>query len=209
MTGSLLTRCGGHAFRIACEKSFLRPLGADDLTETYLGWLNDPEVNRFSNRRDRAFSFDDMRAYVEAANASPDRLLLGIFLHPAGNHVGNIGLYLFDRDNGLAEVSNLLGDRASWGRGVIVDAGKHLIHFGFQCFGVRKFVMGNLAPNRASTFKSTSLGAQLEGRRKRHQRLGDDYVDVLEFGLFADAFYERFPELTGKPPVPTDATIAG
>ena len=209
MTASLLSRCGGPALRIACEKSLLRPLGADDLTDGYLGWLNDPEVSRFSNRRGRKFTFDDMRAYVDAANAAPDRLLLGIFLRPTGRHVGNIGLNLFDRANGLAEISNLLGERESWGRGIIVDAGKHLIHFGFQRLGVRKFVMGNLAPHRASTFKSTSLGAQLEGRRKRHQRLDDDYVDVLEFGLFADAFYERFPELKDQAPAPADATIAG
>lgn len=209
MTASLLSRYGGPAFRIACEKSVLRPLGADDLSDDYLGWLNDPEVSRFSNRRGRKFTFDDMRAYVDAANAAPDRLLLGIFLRPSGRHVGNIGLYFFDRPNGLAEVSNLLGERESWGRGVIVDADKHLIHFGFQRLGVRKFVMGNLAPHRASTFKSTSLGAQLEGTRKRQQRLGDDYVDVLEFGLFADAFYDRFPELKDKAPVSEDAIVAG
>ncbi|MFQ5955288.1 MAG: GNAT family N-acetyltransferase [Kiloniellales bacterium] len=200
MTDSLLKQCGGPALRVGCEKSVLRPLGPDDLGERYLGWLNDPEVSRFSNRRGQTFTFDDMRAYVEAANASPDRLLLGIFLKPDGEHVGNIGLYLFDRANGLAEVSNLLGERSSWGKGIIVDAGKHLIHFGFQRLGVRKFVMGNPAPQRASTFKSTSLGAQLEGRRRRHRRLGNDYVDVLEFGLFADAFYERFPELRDKAP---------
>jgi len=209
MTVSLLSKCGGPALRIACEKSVLRPLAAEDLTDAYLGWLNDPEINRFSVRRDRRFTLDDMRAYVDAANAAPDRLLLGIFVHPSGRHVGNIGLYYFDPANGLAEVSNLLGERESWGRGIIVDAGRHLIHFGFQRLRVRKFVMGNLAPHRASTFKSTSLGAQLEGRRIRHQRLGDDYVDVLEFGLFADAFYERFPELKQKPPLPTDATVAG
>lgn len=207
MTDSLLTQFGGPALCIACEKSVLRPLGTDDLGERYLGWLNDPEVNRFSSRRGQTFSFDDMRAYVAAANASPDRLLLGIFLKPAGEHVGNIALLLLDRANGLAEVSNLLGERASWGQGIIVDAGKHLIHFGFQRLGVRKFVMGNLAPHRASTFKSTSLGAKLEGRRRRHHRLGDDYVDVLEFGLFADAFYERFPELKGKTPHHHEAAV--
>ena len=196
MKGSLLSRCGGPAFSIAADKSDLRPLKAADLTETYLGWLNDPEVNRFSNRRDHHFTHDDMRAYVEAANASPNRLLLGIFLRETGAHVGNIGLYLFDRENGLAEISNLLGERSSWGRGVIVDAAKHLIHLGFCHLGVRKFVMGNFAPHRASTFKSTSLGAKLEGRRRHHARCGDDYVDVLEFGLFADEFYECFPELT-------------
>jgi RimJ/RimL family protein N-acetyltransferase len=199
MGDSLLSRCGGPEFSITAGKSELRPLKAADLTSTYLGWLNDPETNRFSNRHGRHFTHDDMRAYVEAANASPDRLLLGIFLHETGAHIGNSCLYLFDQANGLAEISNLLGERSSWGRGIIVDTAKHMIHLGFQQLGVRKFVMGNMAPHRASTFKSTSLGAKLEGRRRRHARCGEEYVDVLEFGLFADEFYERFPELmTGK-----------
>lgn len=195
MTDSLLSRCGGSALRIECEKSVLRPLGADDLTERYLGWLNDPEVNRFSNRYGRTFTFDDMRAYVDAANAAPDRLLVGIFLRSPSEHIGNIGLYFFDQANGVADVSNFLGTRSRWGSGIIVDADKHLIHFGFQRLGIRKFVMANVAPNRAATFKSATLGAKIEGRRKSHQRLGENYADVLEFGLFAEPFYERFPEL--------------
>jgi RimJ/RimL family protein N-acetyltransferase len=29
----------------------LRPFQAADINDTYLGWLNDPEVTRFSNQR--------------------------------------------------------------------------------------------------------------------------------------------------------------
>ena len=103
-----------------------------------------------------------------------------------------------DRANSLAEVSNLLGERANWGQGIIVDADKHLIHFGFQRLGIRKFVMANVAPSRGATFKSATLGAKMEGRHIDHQRFGDSYADVLEFGLFAEPFYERFPELLDK-----------
>lgn len=192
---SLLEACGGTDFRIEAGKSLLRPLGEADLSERYVGWLNDPETNRFSQRRGRTFTLTNVAAYVDAANASPDRLLLGVFVRGENAHIGNVQLNYFDRENRLAEVSNLLGERARWGGGFIVDADKHLIHYGFQKLGVRKFVMGNLAPHRASTFKSTSLGAQLEGRMRGHERLGEDYVDVLRFGLFADEFYTRFPEL--------------
>lgn len=194
---SLLEACGGPGFCIHAEKSRLRPLGEADLTARYLGWLNDPVTNRFSSRRGRSFSAEEMRDYVYAANASSDTLLLGIFVRGDEEHIGNVELHYFDRANGIADVSNLLGEQSRWGGGFIVDADKHLIHFGFRKLGIRKFVMGNLAPQRASTFKSTSLGARLEGRLRGHERLGEDYVDVLRFGLFADEFYARFPEIEG------------
>ena len=195
---SLVSHLGGPDFRIDTEKSVLRPLGETDLTDRYLGWLNDPEVNRFSSRRNRRFEQKDMVEYVESANASDDKLLLGIFPHDGREHVGNVLFDFNDRANGIATVANLLGEPSRWGGGYVVDADKHLIHLGFSQLGVRKFVLGNLAPNRASTFKSTSLGAQLEGRLRRHEAFGDDYVDVLKFGLFPDEFYDRFPELKAK-----------
>ena len=195
---SLLAACGGKSFVIEAEKLLLRPLGKENLTERYHAWLNDLEVNRFSSRRGRRFSCDDVSAYVDAANSSPDRLLLGIFLREGSTHVGNVQLNYFDRENGVADISNLLGERSEWGRGLIVDADKQLINFGFQTLGVRKFVMGNIAPNRASTFKSRSLGAQLEGRLRRHEAFDGGYVDVLRFGLFPEEFYSRFPELGGQ-----------
>ena len=194
MTG-LLGELGGPAFHIEAKKSVLRPLGDADLTDRYLGWLNDPETNRFSSRRGHSYTREDMIAYVKDANASPNMLLLGIFSRDGDEHVGNILFDYYDRSNGIATVANLLGDTSRWGGGFVVDADKHVIHFGFQTLGVRKFVLGNLAPNRASTFKSTTLGAQLEGRLRRHEALGDDYVDVLKFGLFPEEFYARFPEL--------------
>ena len=72
MTG-LLAACGGTGFFLEAEKSLLRPLGKEHLTERYHAWLNDLEVNRFSSRRGRKFSFDDVSAYVDSANSSPDR----------------------------------------------------------------------------------------------------------------------------------------
>lgn len=192
---SLLETCGASSFRIETEKSVLRPLGENDLTDRYLGWLNDPEINRFSSRRQRQFTRDDLVAYVEEANRSPNKLLLGIFAREGDEHIGNVLFDYFDRPNGIATVANLLGEPARWGGGFVVDADKHVIHFGFDQLGVRKVVLGNIAPNRASTFKSTSLGAKLEGRLRRHEAFEGSFVDVLNFGLFAEEFYDQFPEL--------------
>lgn len=197
VTLSMIQSCGGPGLRIDAEKSVLRPLAENDVSERYLEWLNNPDVNRFSSRRDRVFTLQDIADNLGQANASQDQLLLGLFERGSNLHIGNVQLRWIDQESGVAEISNLLGEQSRWGSGVIVDADRHLIHFAFQILAVRKIAMGNISPHRASTFKSTSLGAQLEGTLRRHERFGEEFVDVLNFGLFATEFYGRFPDLEG------------
>lgn len=195
---ALLEIAGGPALRIVGQKVYLRPLALDDVSEKYHRWLNDDEINRYSERRSRSFSLDDMRSWLDDANGSPHLLQLGIFMQEDDNHVGNISLRVTNVGARVAEVATLIGEKDYWGRGVIVDAGKVLIHFAFSTLGLRKITLGNYAINRASTFKSKQLGAVLEGRFRQAALIDGAYVDVLEFGLFPDAFYEKFPELAAN-----------
>lgn len=190
----LVSLAGGPSLRIDGDKVFLRPLGQGDLSDRYLGWLNDPEINRYSERRNRNFTFADMQDWLDRANASADLLQLGIFMNDDDNHVGNISLRLTNIGARVAEVATLIGEKEYWGRGVVVDAGKALIHFAFAKLALNKITLGNYATNRASTFKSRQLGAVLEGRFRRAALIEGQYVDVLEFGLFPEEFYAKFPE---------------
>jgi len=195
---TLLDASGGAGLRIRGDKICLRPLSRSDIGKHYVDWLNDPEINEFSSRRGTRFEEADLIAYLDAANASSDRLLLGIFTNQEDLHVGNVLVHVLDPQAGVADISNLIGDRAYWGRGIISDADSQAIHFGFQALRLEKFVMGNIAPHRASTFKSTSLGAKLEAKLRGQAVFNGDRVDVLRFGLFPDEFYEAHPELRDR-----------
>ena len=184
--------------RVRGKKVWLRPLSRADISPRYLNWLNDPEINEFTSRRDRTFVKEDLVTYLDKANASADRLLLGIFTNDDNNHVGNVLLHIIDAEAGIADLSNLIGEREYWGRGIIADADSQAIHFGFQALGLAKFVMGNIAPHRASTFKSTSLGAQIEAKLRSQTIFQGKRVDVLRFGVFPDEFYATQPELRGR-----------
>jgi [ribosomal protein S5]-alanine N-acetyltransferase len=194
-TTPLLEIAGGPELRIHGEKVYLRPLGHDDANDRYHAWLNDDEINRYSERRGRSYSHKDIRAYLDDANVSTVLLQQGVFMREDDNHVGNISLRVTNVGARVAEVATLIGEKDYWGRGVIVDAGKALIHFAFQNLKLHKITLGNYAINRASTFKSRQLGATPEGRFRDAALIDGKYVDVLEFGLFAEEFYEKFPDL--------------
>ena len=192
---SLLEWCGGWNLIIECEKSRLKPLHRDQLSANYLGWLNDPLVNTYSQRLGKLSAQEDVWNHVDNANRSENTLLLGIFDKAKDVHIGNIQLKYYDRVNGLADLSTLIGEREYWGKGYAKDIWKHIIHFGFQVVKVRKFTMGNAAGNKAASGKTLSVGAKLEATKKQHALIGEDYHDILEYGLFPQDFYETFPNL--------------
>ena len=93
---TLLEASGGSTLRIRGDKIWLRPLSRADIGAHYLGWLNDPDINEFSSRRDKTFEKADLLAYLEVANASADRLLLGIFTNEDDRHIGNVLVHVLD-----------------------------------------------------------------------------------------------------------------
>ena len=196
---SLLQTCGGLDLQIDCEMCTLRPLTRARASNRYCDWLNDDEVNKFSQRLGQLHTAEEVWAYIESANASADTLLLGIFDLTTGAHIGNIQLKFYDHANGLADLSTLIGERDFWGRGYAKDVWKHIVHFGFSVVGVRKFTMGNSAGNKAASGKTLYVGANLESTKRQHVLVGGEYQDVLEYGLFAADFYAKFPELKAAP----------
>ncbi|MFQ5903274.1 MAG: GNAT family N-acetyltransferase [Candidatus Binatia bacterium] len=177
------------------DRIFLRKLTLADCTEKYLSWLNDPEVNRFTQRAGRNFTREDMTQYVKEKNASPSDLLLGIFWKENGDHVGNILLSEIDFEHRYAEHSRLLGDTAYWGKRVGVEASRVLIHYAFSELGMHKILAGHLGSNHRAMASNRHLGFRLEGILRDQVWLDGRFVDVWRFGLLRDEFYASFPEL--------------
>ena len=42
------------------DKVYLRPLGNADISEQYLRWLNDEQINRYSERRGKNYTLKDL-----------------------------------------------------------------------------------------------------------------------------------------------------
>ena len=62
----------GQDLLLTGKRVHLRPFRADDITDQYLGWLNDPLVTRFSNQRfrrhDRKSSLAYLATFADTAN---------------------------------------------------------------------------------------------------------------------------------------------
>lgn len=165
------------------EKVQLFLLEVSDVTETYVGWLNDPRVNLYLESRFQHHTLESTRTFVASCRADENVLFLGLRYPPfEGRHVGNIKLDI-NRRHGLGEVGILIGERAVHGRGVATDAIKLMSNIARTQLGLRKLSAGCYATNKGSERAFVKAGFVVEGVRPKHVLVGDRSEDVVQLGV--------------------------
>lgn len=92
----------------------LRPLTAADATEHYASWVNDPEVNHFTQVRYSRQTPETLARFI-ASHDNINRLLWGIFpAQSPARHVGNHTLEIAWRHR-TAMLGIMVGDKEFWG----------------------------------------------------------------------------------------------
>lgn len=168
----------------------LIPFTADMITDRYLDWLADDEVNKFSRRFGQARP-TSAEAHAWLRGLSAEECVLAI-LDPELGHVGNIKFGPIDRQNARADLSILVGEHGSWNRGIGTEAtylaSRHL----FKVVGLNRVDAGS--GNPAFIRMVEKLGWRREGLLRQHVRIGDRFVDWILVAQLAAEFHRR-PEL--------------
>jgi ribosomal-protein-alanine N-acetyltransferase len=93
----------------------LRQLEIYDITEKYINWLNDPEINEFMDVRINPPNAEEQKNYVRECINSEDKILFGIF----ENYIEMIGtLKVTFIDPSSIEVGIMIGEKSKQGIGV-------------------------------------------------------------------------------------------
>jgi len=146
------------------ERFQLRTLRAEDVTQRYVGWLNDPEVNMFLEVKVPQ-TLDTVRTYVAGHNLK-DGFLFGIF-DDGGRHIGNISLTVEERHD-LGHVGITIGERDYWGKAVVQETRKAVIDYAFGELELFKLSGGCKSSNRPAIYNYQRQGWTLDGIRKAH-----------------------------------------
>lgn len=166
----------------------LREFTRDHLADpAYHAWLRDPAVMGTINRVEYMLplEFGEIDAYVRRVLATPNDYFFAIHLKRGGRFVGTLRLFAVDWRVRQAEIGILIGDRAMWGRGLATDAVRAVAQYAFDVLGLERLHAGTPEPNRGMTGAFLKAGFRIEGRLRRHVRLGDRTVDRLLFGMMA------------------------
>lgn len=197
---------------LAGRRVRLRPFTAGDLTDAYVGWLNDPEVVRYSNQRFVRHTRESCERYF-AGFAGSANLFVSLRMAPsmgptrteghagivevAGGAAGPdevaVGTMTAYRSlpHGTADVGILLGDRAVWGRGIGLEAWQLLTDWLLTTPGLRKVTAGTLACNRAMLSVAERSGMAREGVRRAQELVDGEPTDIVHFARFAPVAAQR------------------
>ena len=89
----------------------------DDLTDEYVAWLNDPEINAFLEVRHEHQTRETVAAYIAGLRSRHGCELFAVKDTASGRHVGNVAITRFDPESGIATYGIMIGDEEHLKRG--------------------------------------------------------------------------------------------
>lgn len=166
------------------------PFTEEFLSERYVGWLNDPEVVRFSRQRNRTHTLASCRDYLKTFDGTPNHFWAIVSRDPGQGHIGNINAYV-DTTHQVADLGILIGERSAWGRGYGTEAWIAVCDYLFRSTRIRKITAGALTVNSAMAALARKAGMIEDGRRIRQYLFEGAETDVVHWALFRKDWLER------------------
>ena len=167
---------------LTTERLLLRPFEVGDVADV-LAYASDPEVARFLDLP-QPYTSDDAEEYVA-------RRILDDWANEATfaivwqrRVVGSIGLHVNVPDE-VAELGYLLA-REMWGRGIVPEAGRAVIDWGFERYALHKVYARSDLRNRQSWRVMEKVGMTREGVVRGYRKVRGEHVDDAFFGVLRE-----------------------
>jgi len=170
---------GNDALHLIGALVELRLFFPENLTDSYLGWLRDPQLMRFSNQRFLTHNMETCRAYLTSF-AATDNLFMSIYYKD--KFIGTMTAHR-STVHGTADIGILIspGEQA---KGLGKDAWGTLMNHLLET-GTRKVTGGTLRCNKAMVRVMQGCGMQPDGVRVAHELIDGRANDILHFAKFA------------------------
>lgn len=160
----------------------VRPFSPADISGTYLAWLHDSAVVRFSSQRFRNHTLETCQAYLASFTHSTNHFL-AICDQKSGAMLGTMTVYR-SMPHGTADIGIMIGERQVWGQGIGAEA-FCLVLSALKASGViRKVTAGTLAANQGMVRIMEKSGMLHEATRQAQELLDGVPIDVVYYATF-------------------------
>lgn len=166
------------------DKLYLRSITAEDASDRYLSWINDPEVTKGLVTGTHPSEMSALRAYIQQCIEQRDTIMLAICAQENDLHIGNIKLDRFDHVARTAELGIMIGDADYWGKGYGSEACKLVLEYARAGLNLRKVSLTVFSNNPAAIKLYEKLGFEREGTLKKHIYADGDYHDKVWMSYF-------------------------
>jgi len=164
------------------RKVLLRKFSQSDIDNTYISWLNDPDVVRFSNQRFLEHDFESCLRYLVSFNGA-ENMFISVRCLSDGRSLGTMTAYVANH-HGTVDVGIMIGDKSAWGLGYGQDAWNTLTDWLLEQDGIRKVTAGTLACNTGMIKLMERSGMHHEATRKAQEVINSEAVDILYYARF-------------------------
>lgn len=140
-------------YQIESKRLFIRPISLEDINDTYIGWLNDQETNRYlETRRANRKSIIEYINNLRGLNLD----LFAVFDKNRNLHIGNISITSLDENKGCYGL--MIGDESSRFLGLGGEASLCVMKFLFESLGIERLEVGANIENSDACRNLLDLG---------------------------------------------------
>lgn len=165
------------------DRLILRKVTSNDV-EAVFAYASDPEATRYVNW-DRHRSIEDSKAFLEFAlskyesGGEPD---WGIVYKGDHRFVGMCGFVGLEAEHARAELGYVLS-REYWGRGLMPEAVRALIIFGFDRMNLNRIEARCISENAASARVMQKAGMTYEGTLRQREFIKGAHRDIEVYSI--------------------------
>lgn len=156
----------------------------------FVEWINDPEV-RHGIARDLPLNTAAEEQWFDEVMAKPEPerpLAIEIKEGEDWRLVGSCGLFNLDWVTRKAELGILIGDKASWDRGIGTRAMRLLLHHGFETLNLNRIYLRVFEYNDRALHVYRKLGFVEEGRFRQDRFSQGRYWDTFLMSMLKREF---------------------
>ena len=165
----------------------LKPFTEKDISDRYIGWLNDPEVNRFLEVRFVHQTHETVLEFVRSFYGDSEKYIWEIYPNDSAEPVGTTTLYDIKRNHGTGEIGLMIGEMEYRGKGASNEAMELVLEFAFVTLKLRRATGGSISLNHSMNFTFKRLGFTCEGKQRAAWYVSPEtYVDGFRWSILAD-----------------------
>lgn len=164
--------------KIETERLILRKITLDDAEDMYL-YASDEEVTRYVIW-DTHSSLSDTIEFINTF-LSQYHLPWGIELKENGKFIGTVHFVWWQPEHS-AEIGYVLS-REYWGKGLITEAARAIITFGFESMNLVRIQARCFLENKASERVMQKLGMSFEGISRKAMYVKGEYKDLKVYSI--------------------------
>lgn len=173
------------------DRLIIRKFTETDIDDFY-EYVSDDEVTRYL-LWDTYKNKDVAREYIASIIEKYNRYELapwGIELKENSKLVGSIDFVKYDYKNFSAEIGYVL-NRNYWNKGIMTEALKTIIKFGFEEMNLIRIEMRHNVMNIGSERVIQKNGLKYEGTLRKKEFLKKEFVDVKYYSILKEEFYNK------------------